>query len=155
MSCLFPPFSTLDEVKLKEKGRAFHDLFLTKVSVNPTTPLFTVVLYFLIQSNLQFYWKSALEDCMCGLEVFLCKCVKTIPVKFGYLLIALRLYGIPSSSFVTQKCSNIEYNGQPCTKLFDMMSSSVLSLLLVDFDKVVLSFSVVTTAERDCCCTTR
>ena len=25
--------STLDEVKLKEKGRAFHDLFLTKVSI--------------------------------------------------------------------------------------------------------------------------
>lgn len=63
---------------------------------------------------------------MCGVEVFLCKCVKTIPVKFGYLLIALRLYGIPSSSFVTQKCSNIEYNSQPCTRLFDMMSSSVL-----------------------------
>lgn len=26
--------STLDEVKLKEKGRAFHDLFLTKVSTH-------------------------------------------------------------------------------------------------------------------------
>nr|XP_023889928.1 dynamin-like protein ARC5 [Quercus suber] len=25
--------STVDEVKLKEKGRAFHDLFLTKVSI--------------------------------------------------------------------------------------------------------------------------
>lgn len=28
---LFRFLSTLDEVKLKEKGRTFHDMFLTKV----------------------------------------------------------------------------------------------------------------------------
>jgi len=27
-------YSTLDEAKLKEKGRAFHDMFLTKVSLS-------------------------------------------------------------------------------------------------------------------------
>lgn len=67
---LFPPFSTLDEVKLKEKGRAFHDLFLTKVTSNPITQLFTVVFYLLIQSKFVILLKRVLKDCMCGMEVF-------------------------------------------------------------------------------------
>lgn len=136
---LFPPFSTLDEVKLKEKGRAFHDLFLTKVSANPITQLFTVVFYLLIQSKFVILFKEGPQR----LYVFICKSVKTIPVRFGLLLIVLRLYGIPSSYV------------RMCSKLFDMRSSLILSFLLVDSDKIVLYFSVVTTAERDRCCASR
>ena len=36
--------STLDEVKLKEKGRAFHDLFLTKVSIRPLHSLVVILI---------------------------------------------------------------------------------------------------------------
>lgn len=70
--------------------------------------------------------------------------MKTIPVRFGLLLIVLRLYGIPSSSYIRM-----------CSKLFDVRSSLILSFLLVDSDKIVLYFSVVTTAERDRCCASR
>jgi hypothetical protein len=41
--------STLDEVKLKEKGRAFHDLFLTKVSTHSGGGI--LFIYFLISAN--------------------------------------------------------------------------------------------------------
>lgn len=35
----------MDEVKLKEKGRAFHDLFLTKVSITSVFYFRGVILY--------------------------------------------------------------------------------------------------------------
>jgi len=41
-------FSTLDEAKLKEKGRAFHDMFLTKVLMSQ--------IQFSCQYPIMLYW---------------------------------------------------------------------------------------------------
>lgn len=46
--------STLDEAKLKEKGRSFHDLFLTKVCVQ-----FTVLSFFSVSPS---HGKAGIED---------------------------------------------------------------------------------------------